>query len=158
MGTAGRHLFSIQPWDYAFGKDSAFERFVALDGRILLAGSDHDNVTFLHYAEHIVDIPDKRIARFKVPVAEGGARVWRDMAEVDSSLGAHANWPTDFFSRIVDAHLAATGNRGGRVGSATCHLISARGLLDFALPVMRDVAADARAAERLRARRPEATA
>ena len=141
------YLFSRQPWDDAFGHDSAFERFVALDGRILLIGSDHDNVTFLHYAEHIVDIPDKRIARFKVPVHEQGRRVWRDMREVDSSNGAHANWPDDLFARIVDGHLAATGNGGGRVGDATCYLIPARGLLELALEVMRDIAADPRAAD-----------
>src|SRR5437764_8528711 len=29
------HLFSSQPWDYAFGYDSALDRFAALDGRIL---------------------------------------------------------------------------------------------------------------------------
>ena len=142
-------LFERQPWDYAFGHDSALERFVTLDGRILLLGSDHDTVTFLHYAEHIVDIADKRIARFKVPVAERGVTVWRDMAEVDSSTGAHANWPDRFFARIVDTYLAATGNQGGRVGNASCHMLSARGLLAFALPVMRDVAADGRAVDRL---------
>jgi aminoglycoside 3-N-acetyltransferase len=143
------HLFESQPWDFAYGHGSALERFVALDGRILTVGSDHDTVTFLHYVEHIVDIPDKRIARFKVPVAEQGARVWRDMAEVDSSTGAHAHWPDRFFARIVDTHLTATGNRGSRVGDATCHLIPARGLLEFALTVMRDVAADPRAADTL---------
>ena len=142
-------LFASQPWDYAYGRDSALERFVALEGKVLTVGSDHDTVTFLHYAEHIVDIPDKRIARFKVPVAEHGARVWRDMAEVDSSAGAHASWPDRFFARIVDTHLATTGNTGGPVGDATCHLIPARGLLEFALAAMRDVAADPRAADML---------
>jgi aminoglycoside 3-N-acetyltransferase len=41
-------------------------------GRILLLGSDHDHVTFLHHAEHTVDVPDKRIVRFQVPVLEQG--------------------------------------------------------------------------------------
>ncbi|HEU4564893.1 MAG TPA: aminoglycoside 3-N-acetyltransferase [Gemmatimonadaceae bacterium] len=148
----GRHaeeLLSPQPWDYAFGRGSALDRLVALDGKILLLGSDHDAVTFLHHAEHIVDIPGKRVARFRVPVLEGGARVWRDMEEFDTANGVHANWPEDFFARIVDAHLAATGNTGGPVGDARCHLMSARALLDFALPVMRAVAADPRAVDRL---------
>src|SRR3954465_13022634 len=73
----GKHadfLFSRQPWSYAFGRESLLERFVELDGKILMLGSDHDTVTFLHYAEHIVDIPGKRIARFKVPVLERGQR------------------------------------------------------------------------------------
>ena len=140
------HLLSPQPWNYAFGRGSLLERFVALDGKILLLGSDHDTVTFLHYAEHIGDFPGKRIARFKVPVLENGARVWKEMEEFDtSSRGVHANWSERFFAEVVDAFLDATRNRGGPVGSATSHLFSARALLDYALPVMADVAADATA-------------
>ena len=139
-GAESDHLLSEQPWDFAFGAGSLLERFVALDGKILLLASDHDNTTFLHYAEHIVDIPDKRVTRFKVPVTEHGVRVWREMAEFDTSAGAHANWPPTFFADVVDGYLAATGNMGGRVGDARTHLFSARGLLDYALPIMREVA------------------
>ena len=141
-GAHADRLLSGQPWDYAFGRGSLLERFVELDGKILLLGSDHDAVTFLHYAEHIVDVPGKRIARFRVPVFENGVRVWREMKEVDTSgNGAHESWPADFFARIVDGHLAATGNRGGRVGDASSHVIGARALLEHALVAMRDVAA-----------------
>src|SRR5262249_25660930 len=130
-GRHASHLISRQPWDYAFGRDSALERFVTLSGKILLLGSDHDAVTFLHYAEHIVDIPDNRVASFRVPVVDrDGQRVWREMAEVDtSSEGAHPNWPDRFFARLVDTHLARTNNQGDRVGDAQSFLLSARGLL-----------------------------
>lgn len=149
-GKRASHLLSKQPWSYAFGRDSALERFVELDGRILLLGSDHDTVTFLHYAEHIVEIPDKRVAKFKVPVEESGERVWRDMEEIDTSdAGAHPNWPDRFFARLVDTYLARTNNCGGRVGDAQCFLVDARGLLTFALGVMKAVAADSRAATEL---------
>jgi aminoglycoside 3-N-acetyltransferase len=131
------HLLEPQPWDFAFGRGSLLERFVELDGKILLLGSDHDNVTFLHYAEHIANIRDKRIARFRVPVLEKGVRVWREMAEVDtSSRGAHASWPDRFFAILVDGYLAKTNNRGGRVGRAESYLFAARRLLDHALSVM----------------------
>jgi aminoglycoside 3-N-acetyltransferase len=145
-GKHAAHLISQQPWDYAFGSDSALDRFAQLGGHILLLGCDHDNVTFLHYAEHIVDVPHKRVARFKVPVAENGARVWRDMEEFDTADRAHVNWPDRFFARVVDTYLARTSNSGGQVGDARCFLLDARELLDFALPVMRAVAADAKAA------------
>ncbi len=149
-GKQAEPLCSSQPWDYAFGYGSTLDRFVALDGKILLLGCDHDTVTFLHYVEHIADIPDKRIARFQVPVLEHGARVWKRMEEFDtSSDGVHPNWPDRFFARIVDAYFASTGNRGGRVGDASCHLLSARALLDFARPVMERVAIDRRAADEL---------
>lgn len=149
-GKQADYLFSSQPWDYAFGRDSALERLVTLDGRILLLGSDHDAVTFLHYVEHVGDIPDRRVARFKVPMMENSRRVWRDMEEFDtSSAGVHAHWPAEFFRRIVDRHLAASGNGGGRVGNARCYLLSARALFDFARPVMERVAADAHFANEL---------
>jgi len=144
------HLMSSQPWNYAFGADSPLERFLMLDGRIVLLGSDHDTVTFLHHVEHVADIPGKRVARYQVPVLENGQRVWRAMEEFDTSGdGAHANWPDRFFARIVDGLLAKTGNKGGRVGDATTYILSARELFDFALPIMKAVAADPGAAEPL---------
>jgi aminoglycoside 3-N-acetyltransferase len=139
-GKHADHLISSQPWDYAFGRGSALERFLHLGGRILLIGSDRDAVTFLHYAEHVVDISGKRIARFKVPILDDGRRVWRDMAEVDTGNPAHSNWPDRFFAQIVDEYLARTNNRGGRVGDAECVLIDARGLLELALAEMTRVA------------------
>jgi aminoglycoside 3-N-acetyltransferase len=141
-GKHASHLISSQPWDYAFGHGSALDRFAGLGGKILLLGCDHDAVTFLHYAEHIVDIPDKQIARYRVPVEQDGKRVWRDMAEIDTSdRGAHSNWPEHFFARIVDTYLAQTRNGGGRVGDAQSFLLDSRGLLEFALREMRDAAA-----------------
>ena len=66
-----------------------------------------------------------------------------------SGEGAHANWPDRFFARLVDRYLAQTNNSGGRVGDAPSVLLDARGLLQFALPVMTAIAADPAAAERL---------
>jgi aminoglycoside 3-N-acetyltransferase len=136
-GRHARALVAEQPWDFAFGRHSALEKLVERDGRILLLGSDPDAVTFLHYAEHIVDVPGKRIARFKVPVSEQGRRVWRDMAEVDTSAPAHPDWPERLFGEIVEGYLADTAREGGMVGDARSYLIDARGLLERALTVMR---------------------
>ena len=150
-GKRARQLLTPQPWNYAFGSGSLLDRFVADDGQILLLGCDHDNVTFLHYVEHIIDVPDKSVARFKVPVYEHGMRVWREMEEFDTSgAGVHANWPGRFL-RASCGHgtLAQTGNSGGLVGDARAFVLSSRGLGDFSLPVMQVIAADAGAASRL---------
>jgi aminoglycoside 3-N-acetyltransferase len=142
-GRRAQQLLAPQPWNYAFGSGSLLDRFVVGDGRILLLGCDHDNVTFLHHVEHIVDIPGKRVARFKVHIEHDGARVWREMEEFDTSgIGAHPNWPDRFFCRLVDSYLAETKNSGALVGEARAFLLSARGLRDFALPVMEGLAAD----------------
>jgi len=140
-GAQARYLISEQPWNFAFGKGSALDRFRELNGKILLLGCDHDTVTFLHYAEHILDVPGLRIATFEVPVLENGQRVWKEMQEVDTSgAGAHPDWPDRFFAQIVNAYLAKTQNRGGRVGHAHCFLFDAPGLLELALEEMRTVA------------------
>ena len=140
-GRHAEHLISEQPWDFAFGHGSALERFLELDGKIVLLGCDHDNVTFLHYAEHIIDLPGKRIAHVEVPWLENGERVWREMAEVDtSSAGAHPGWPDRFFAQIVNAYLSRTRNRGGRVGDAYTFLVDARGLFEEAIAQMKAAA------------------
>src|SRR5712671_88013 len=105
-GKHAAHLLSRQPWSYPFGHQSALDRLLRLEGKILLLGCDHDTATFLHYAEHVVEIPGKRVAKFKVPTQENGRRVWRDMEEFDTSdAGAHPNWPERFFARLVDTYL-----------------------------------------------------
>jgi aminoglycoside 3-N-acetyltransferase len=136
----GRHADRItapHAWNYAFGRDTPLGRFVDLDGKILSLGADLDNTTFLHHAEHVLDVPGKRVARFKVPVLENGRRVWRDTEEFDtSSQGAHPSWPDRFFASIVRQCLRETSNRGGFVGGAQSYLIPARTLLAVALRVM----------------------
>jgi aminoglycoside 3-N-acetyltransferase len=143
------YLFLTQPWDYAFGAESALDRFVGRDGSILLLGADPDHTTFLHYVEHVAAIPSKRVARFKVPVLEHARRVWRDMAEFDTSAGVHPHWPEDFFGRLVRGYLRETGNSGGVVGSAQAYLFSSAGLLRYARPIMERVARDRGALEAL---------
>jgi aminoglycoside 3-N-acetyltransferase len=154
-GKQANYLISDQPWNYAFGLHSLLDRFLGLDGKILLLGSDHDAVTFLHYVEHVAQIHGKRIERFQVPVQEDGRRLWRDMEEFDTSgEGVHANWPDRFFAKTVDAYLTETGNQGGRVGDAMSYILRARGLLDFASPLMEAVAKNPRAADYLCERDP----
>jgi aminoglycoside 3-N-acetyltransferase len=144
------YLMSNQPWNYALGSDSALERFLHLNGRIVLLGSDHDAVTFLHYVEHVADFAGKRILRYQVPIAEDGRRIWRSMEEVDTSDGAHVNWPDRFFAKIVDSFLAEAGNEGGPVGDAMTYVLNAGELFDFALPLMKAVASDPFAANSLK--------
>jgi aminoglycoside 3-N-acetyltransferase len=140
-GPHADHLLSQVPWDFTYGADSTLARFNALDGKILLLGSDHDQVTFLHHAEHIVDVPDKIIATFEAPCDDGsGGVAWRQMKEFDTADMAHPSWPPDMFTQIVDGYLAATNNGGDKVGNAQSCLMDAPGLLAHALSVMRALA------------------
>ena len=141
-GALAADLLADHPWDFPYGAGSPLDRFRALGGKILLLGSDHDQVTFLHHVEHTVDFPDKRIAHYKVPYEVDGRLVWREVAEVNTSgAGAHANWPDRFFAHLVDGYLDSAGNAGGRVGNAAAYLLSAQHLYDFAAPLMQATAA-----------------
>jgi aminoglycoside 3-N-acetyltransferase len=133
-------LFATQPWDYAYGPDSPLSRFADLGGRILLLGSDHDQVTFLHHAEHIADVAEKRVVRFQVPVLEEGKRVWRWMEEFDTAEPCHQQWPTDHFGRITTAFLDRFAHGRGPVGDAPTVLIDAQPLLAFAVSVLTGLA------------------
>jgi len=134
-------LFETQPWDYAYGPGSPLARVADLGGRILLLGSDHDQVTFLHHAEHLVDVPDKRVVRFQVPVLDQGQRVWRWMEEFDTAEPCHPSWPPDVFARITDGFLVQTGTASGRIGDAESYVLDARPLLAFAVGVLEALAA-----------------
>ena len=117
--------------------------FRTLDGKILLLGSDHDEVTFLHHVEHIVDFPDKKISAFQSPVRRATARVvWRDVEEVNTAGdGAHANWPDRFFAQIVDGYLESSG-QSRQPASATPLAISCQ-LATFTIlphPLMQETA------------------
>jgi aminoglycoside 3-N-acetyltransferase len=140
FAAAGAHaadLLAAHPWSWPYGTGSPLDRFRTLGGRILLLGSDHDEVTFLHHVEHVVDFPDKKISRYRVPSEEGGRVIWRDVEEVNTAGdGAHANWPARFFAHIVDGYLASSGNHGALVGNAAAYLIPAQDLYNFAAPIM----------------------
>jgi aminoglycoside 3-N-acetyltransferase len=136
-GAKASYLLAEHPWHFPYGAGSPLDRFRELGGKILLLGSDHDEVTFLHHVEHTVDFPDKKISRYKVPCDDGDGIAWREVEEVNTAGdGAHANWPDRFFAQIVDAYLESRSNRGGRVGNARSYLIPAPDFYSFAGPVM----------------------
>ena len=84
-----------------------------LDGKILLLGCYDDNVTFLHYAEHVVDIPGKRVVKFKVPVDENGARVWREMEGIPRAGGPQSSELAGPSVRSPGGHVSAANRQFG---------------------------------------------
>ena len=140
-GKRAAWLTADQPWDYFFGRGSPLEKLCAAGGKVLLLGADHDTVTLLHYAEHVGDFPDKRVARYQVPMLEYGKRVWRWCEEYDTSdRGAHARWPERFFATIVDDFIASCDGSPtcarGTVGDANSVLMDAAALVDHAIEMM----------------------
>lgn len=147
-GDRARELVADQPWTFAFGRGSPFEKLCSWGGKVLLLGSSRDEVSLLHYAEHIADFPDKRVARYQVPWLRDGERVWLPCAEFDTNR-AHESWPEDFFAQIVDQFIAGFAGTPacslGPVGNADCVLIDAARLVAYAVPIMEARARDFRA-------------
>jgi aminoglycoside 3-N-acetyltransferase len=146
-GARAAWLMAEQPWNYGFGRGSPLDKLCQIGGKILLLGSQRAEVTLLHYAEHIAPIAGKRVAQYKVPVLQGGKRVWIDCEEFDTSgRGVHARWPENAFEIIVSDFIDK--NRGtslanvGIVGAADSALLDAASLLDHAIAMMQAWAAD----------------
>jgi aminoglycoside 3-N-acetyltransferase len=139
-GASAAWLAAEQPWDYAFGRGSPLEKLCRAGGKVLLLGSDHDEVTLLHYAEHVADFAGKRVVRYQVPVLREGQRAWVACEEFDTANGAHPNWPDRFFAHIVDdfidRHAGTALCSCGKVGTAESVLIDAAGLLEHAIALM----------------------
>lgn len=132
------------PNDWPFGKGTPFEKLVAAGGKLLLLGSDHDQVTLLHYAESIADFPNKIVRDFTVPVMQDGRRAWLRCREFNSTTGAHANWSERQFAEITDAFIARFGGTPGctrgKVGDSNSVLIAAQPFVAFAVAMMEQIA------------------
>ena len=99
-----------------------------LDGLVLLLGVGHGNNTSLHLAEHRA--PEFVPTRVESsPLLVDGLRQWVSYECLDED-------ESDFV--VVGEAFAATGGQtSGPVGVATCHLMRARDVVDFAAEWMR---------------------
>ncbi len=140
IGEKAVWLTADHPVNEGLGEGSPLDKLCQISGKLLLVGSDHDNVTLLHFAEAIVDLPDKQMVHIKVPLLEDGRRNWVDVVEYDSSRGIR-DWSDGFFAHIVDRFIESSGACGaGKIGGASSFLLPARELVDFALPIMQATA------------------
>jgi aminoglycoside 3-N-acetyltransferase len=132
-------LMADHPWLYGFGEASPLDKLCDEGGKVLLLGSSHDEVTLLHYAEHLAPGRDKPIVRYKTPLLVDGERRWVECEEFDTS-DVHPAWPRDAFAVIVDDFIAnASGTPAcctGMVGRAQSTLLDAAALVEHAIPIM----------------------
>jgi aminoglycoside 3-N-acetyltransferase len=137
IGAQAAMLMDKHPLRDGLGPGSPLERFLSAKGKILLLGSPLSDVTFLHYTEYLVDIPDKRRVRYETPMLDDqGNKVWVWIEELDSSNGIVPYEDGDYFENIVRAFRDAGLARRGNVGHADSLLIEAKALHAFALKWM----------------------
>jgi aminoglycoside 3-N-acetyltransferase len=139
-GARADWLLADQPWNYGFGIGSPLHKLCEAGGKVLLLGSDPEEVTLMHHAEHVARFAPKRIARYEAPVLEKGIRVWKRCDDVDTADYPHPSFPDRAYAAIVDSFIrseAGSGRRSaGDVGNAACHLFDARALVTHAVAMM----------------------
>lgn len=118
---------------YGYGPLSPFGRLVDVKGKVLMIGAPLDTMTLLHHAEHLANIPNKRVIRYKAPVLVAGRTEWLDFEEFDTSDPVIHGLPDDYFATIVADFLEAGESRRGKVGDADAVLVDAASIVAFGI-------------------------
>jgi aminoglycoside N3'-acetyltransferase len=135
-GRLAEELTVDVPWDDYYGPGSPLERLVQAGGKVLRLGADPDTVTLTHYAECLVDLPDKRrVRRCRRVVGPDGPRlVWVETFDDSDRIVDWAD--SNYFPQILIDFLAAGRGRQGRVGGAESELLDAADFVEFAVDWM----------------------
>jgi aminoglycoside 3-N-acetyltransferase len=96
-----------------------------------MIGAPLDTITLLHHAEHLANIPEKRVRRYRRRMPSEDGPVWVDFEEFDTCDPVASYLPDNVFERIAQDHLAAGFGREGRIGRAVSYLFDAAELVRF---------------------------
>lgn len=133
LGAKAAWLIDPHPLDYGYGPGTPLARLVEAGGKVVMIGAPWETMTLLHHAEHLADIPGKRVVRWDVPFLEDGQTVWRTVEEYDTGNPVVDGLDDDYFDRVVRDFVAAGGGRQGKVGSADALLVEAPAMTRFAV-------------------------
>jgi aminoglycoside 3-N-acetyltransferase len=133
IGPKAEWLTADHPLDYGYGEGSPFAKLVDAGGKVLMLGATADHMTLLHHAEHLAQVPDKRIYRMEVPLLIDGQTQWRWIEEFNTGAAVAAGLEEDYFATLVADFLASGRGRRGKVGQADCILVNAGEIVPFAV-------------------------
>ena len=133
IGAYSQWLCSHHPLHFGYGEGSPLAKLVEVGGKVLLLGSDFDNVTLLHYAESRADLPNKRIIRRTDKVRSGQTIIDVVVEEFDTSEPVLSAMPEHYFAEITQQFIDSGQAHLGIVGQANSVLMSAKVLVDFAI-------------------------
>jgi aminoglycoside 3-N-acetyltransferase len=132
VGAQARWITAGHPLQYGYGSGSPLAKLCEAGGKVLLLGAPLNAITLLHYAEHMARVPNKRIARYRMPVLRDGRRIWVDVEEFDTDKGIVAEAEV-YFMAITRDYVSSGRGRTGKVGSAQSYLFDSADLADFAI-------------------------
>lgn len=137
LGAEARRFTDDHPLDYGYGTDSPLARLVEARGKVLMLGAPWDTMTLVHHAEHLADVPDKRVVRFETPFATASGTEWRTQEEFDTCDPVVEGLAPDFIGRVVADFVQAEDSVGhraeGLVGAAPSLLVDAAPMCRFAV-------------------------
>jgi aminoglycoside 3-N-acetyltransferase len=136
LGARAEWFTADHPLDYGYGPGSPLAKLVEVGGKVVMIGAPLDTMTLLHHAEHLADLPGKRVIRYEVPLATADGVEWRMVEEFDTSDPVVDAFADDYFATIVEDFLASGQGVRGRVGAADSVLVDARAMCAFAVAWM----------------------
>ncbi len=138
LGARADWITQDHPLDYGYGEGSPLAKLVSIGGKVLMVGAPRDTLTLLHHAEHLAQIPGKRILRREVPFATASGTLWRMIEEFDTGDPIVAGLDEDYFAEIVSAFLASGEGRQGQIGAAASILVDAAAITGFGVAWLED--------------------
>lgn len=136
VGARAAWLCRDHPLNYGYGKGSPLEKLIDAEGKVLLLGSDLDQVTLLHYAEHVAGIPGKVVVRLPTRMLLDGRIQEVVIEEFDTGDPVVPGMPEDYFECIVREFIEVSQAPSSLVGDARSFLLPARELVRFAVEKM----------------------
>lgn len=133
IGPHAEDLLANHAQDYGYGVQSPLARLVERRGKVAMIGAPLDTMTLLHHAEHLANVPGKRIIRKEVPLARTEGVEWQMIEEFDTSRPIVEVLAEDYFGAIVDDFLSHGHGCSGMVGLAPSFLVEAGPMLAFAV-------------------------
>lgn len=136
LGARADWFTADHPLDYGYGPGSPLAKLVEAAGKVVMIGAPLDTMTLLHHAEHLADLPGKRVIRYEVPLATADGVEWRTVEEFDTADPVVPAFAEDYFARIVEDFLASEQGARGRVGEADSVIVDAPAICAFAVAWM----------------------
>lgn len=134
LGARAAWFTADHPLDYGYGPGSPLAKLVEVGGKVVMIGAPLDTMTLLHHAEHLADLPGKRVIRYEVPFATPAR--WRTAEEFDTADPVVDGFADDYFATIVSDFLATGQGTRGSVGAADGVLVDAAPMCAFGVEWM----------------------
>jgi aminoglycoside 3-N-acetyltransferase len=125
-GPAAARIVENHALASSLGEQSPLARLYDLDASILLLGVGYESNTSFHLAEYRANWPSKRFVAGGAPILVDGQRRWQRYEDLDLESEDFVTIGADY-ERETDAVVT------GRVGLATCRLMSQRSAVDYAV-------------------------